>query len=84
VGRDGRSGLSSVKSSLRGWGDSRAEVDPGIWAAAASVMAERDGRSLAISVALPDYRLTPGRREEFRSATIRAAVELRGRFAHLK
>ena len=68
----------------QGWGESQAEVDPGIWAAAASLMAERDGRSLAISVALPDYRLTPGRREELRSATILAAAELRDRFAHLK
>jgi DNA-binding IclR family transcriptional regulator len=67
----------------QGWGESQAEVDPGIWATAASVMAEREGRSLAISVALPDYRLTPGRQEELRSATLRAASELRDRLAHL-
>jgi DNA-binding IclR family transcriptional regulator len=66
-----------------GWGESQAEVDPGIWATACSVMVERDGRSLAISVALPDYRLTPGRREELRAETLQAAAELRDRFAHL-
>jgi len=37
----------------QGWDESRAEVDPGIWAVAAPILQDRDGRCLAISVAVP-------------------------------
>ncbi len=46
----------------QGYGVSRAEVDPGIWAVAAPILADREGRSLAISVAVPEYRLEEARR----------------------
>jgi DNA-binding IclR family transcriptional regulator len=61
--RDGlRAQLARI--SAQGWAESRGEADPGIWAVAALILRDRDGRCLAISVAMPDYRLEPGRREE--------------------
>jgi DNA-binding IclR family transcriptional regulator len=65
----------------RQWGESRAEVDPGIWAVGAPVLADRDGRCLAISVAVPEYRLEAGRRAELITLTKGIAAELRARLS---
>jgi DNA-binding IclR family transcriptional regulator len=65
----------------RGWGESRAEVDPGIWAVAGPILRDRDGRCLAISVAVPEYRLEPGRREELIAQTKDVAEALRARLS---
>jgi DNA-binding IclR family transcriptional regulator len=64
------------------WGESRAEVDPGIWAVGAPILADRDGRCLAISVAVPEYRLEPGRRAEIITLTRDVAADLRGKLSH--
>ena len=64
------------------WGESRAEVDPGIWAVGAPILADRDGRSLAISVAVPEYRLEAGRRAELIALTQGIAAGLRARMSH--
>lgn len=64
-----------------GIGESHAEVDPGIWAVAVPVLAERD-LPLVLSVALPDFRLHAGRDEELRQATIEAASDLRQKLPH--
>ncbi len=66
----------------RGWGESHAEVDPGIWAVAAPILRDRDGRCLAISVAVPEYRIEAGRREELIAQTVDAAAALRTRLSH--
>jgi DNA-binding IclR family transcriptional regulator len=63
------------------WGESRAEVDPGIWAVGAPILADRDGRCLAISVAVPEYRLEAGRREELIALARDSAAELRARLS---
>lgn len=64
------------------WGESRAEVDPGIWAVGAPILTDRDGRCLAISVAVPEYRLEPGRRAEIITLTRDVAADLRGKLSH--
>jgi DNA-binding IclR family transcriptional regulator len=64
------------------WGESRAEVDPGIWAVGAPILADRDGRCLAISVAVPEYRLEAGRRAELIALTQGVAAGLRARLSH--
>jgi DNA-binding IclR family transcriptional regulator len=64
------------------WGESRAEVDPGIWAVGAPILADRDGRGLAISVAVPEYRLEAGRREELITLTKGVAASLRVKLSH--
>ncbi len=67
---------------IRGWGESYAEVDPGIWAVAAPILADRDGRCLAISVAVPEYRLEAGRREQLIDQTRQVATALRAKLSH--
>ncbi len=67
---------------IRGWGESYAEVDPGIWAVAAPILQDREGRCLAISVAVPEYRLEPGRREELIDETRQAGAALRDKLSH--
>jgi DNA-binding IclR family transcriptional regulator len=67
---------------IRGWGESYAEVDPGIWAVAAPILADRDGRCLAISVAVPEYRLEAGRREQLIEQTRQVAAALHTKLAH--
>jgi DNA-binding IclR family transcriptional regulator len=74
-----RDELARIRS--RGYGESSGEVDPGIWAVAAPVLAEGHGQHLAISVALPQYRLDRARRIVLRDATLEAAAELRRRLA---
>ena len=64
------------------WGESRAEVDPGIWAVGAPILLDRDGRCLAISVAVPEYRLETGRRDELINLTREVAAELRASLSH--
>ena len=44
-------------------------MDPGIWAVGAPILADRDGRCLAISVAVPEYRLAADRRAELTALT---------------
>jgi DNA-binding IclR family transcriptional regulator len=56
-------------------------VDPGIWAVAAPILQERDGRCLSISVAVPDYRLEAGRREELIAQTRDIAEALRAKLS---
>ena len=63
------------------WGESRAEVDPGIWAVGAPILADRDGPGLAISVAVPEYRLEAGRRAELITLTKGIAAQLRARLS---
>jgi len=75
-----RAELESI--AIRGWGESHAEVDPGIWAVAAPILADRDGRCLAISVAVPEYRLEAGRREELIGQTRDIAATLRAKLSH--
>ncbi len=75
-----RAELDSI--ALRGWGESHAEVDPGIWAVAAPILADRDGRCLALSVAVPEYRLEAGRREELIGQTRDIAAGLRAKLSH--
>lgn len=70
-----RAELARIESD--GFGESRAEVDPGIWAVAAPVLVDRDGRCLALSVAVPDYRLEPGRRELLIDQTTEIAARVR-------
>jgi DNA-binding IclR family transcriptional regulator len=65
----------------QGWADSSAEVDQGIWAVAAPVFGG-PGRLYAISVALPEYRLDPERRESLRAAILASAAELRAKVAY--
>ena len=79
-----RAGLRAQLASIaaRGWAESRGEADPGIWAVAAPILLARDGRCLAISVAMPDHRLDPGRREQAIEQTRSAAEALRGRLSH--
>jgi len=67
---------------VRGWGESHAEVDPGIWAVAAPLLADPDGRCLAISVAVPEYRLEAGRREQLIGQTRDVAATLRAKLSH--
>jgi DNA-binding IclR family transcriptional regulator len=67
---------------IRGWGESYAEVDPGIWAVAAPILQDREGRCLAISVAVPEYRLEEGRREELIDETRKAGQALREKLSH--
>lgn len=67
-------------AALGGWADSSAEVDQGIWAVAAPVPGGQ-GRLHAISVALPEYRLDPGRREALRTAFLASAAELQEKIA---
>ena len=67
---------------VRGWGESHAEVDPGIWAVAAPILADRDGRCLAISVAVPEYRLEAGGREELIGQTRDIAATLQAKLSH--
>lgn len=78
-----RSRLRAELARIRdqGWADSSAEVDLGIWAVAAPVSGGPD-RLHAISVALPEYRLDPGRRESLLSAILDAAAELREKLAY--
>ena len=75
-----RAELESI--AVRGWGESHAEVDPGIWAVAAPILADRDGRCLAISVAVPEYRLEAGRREELIGQTRDIAAALQAKLSH--
>jgi DNA-binding IclR family transcriptional regulator len=75
-----RAELESI--AVRGWGESHAEVDPGIWAVAAPILADRDGRCLAISVAVPEYRLEAGRREELIGQTRDIAATLQAKLSH--
>jgi DNA-binding IclR family transcriptional regulator len=75
-----RAELESI--TVRGWGESHAEVDPGIWAVAAPILADRDGRCLAISVAVPEYRLEAGRREELIGQTRDIAAALQAKLSH--
>ena len=75
-----RAELESI--AVRGWGESHAEVDPGIWAVAAPILADRDGRCLAISVAVPEYRLKAGRREELIGQTRDIAAALQAKLSH--
>jgi DNA-binding IclR family transcriptional regulator len=65
----------------QGWADSSAEVDQGIWAVAAPVSGGPD-RLHAISVALPEYRLDPERREMLRDAILDAAAELQEKLVY--
>jgi DNA-binding IclR family transcriptional regulator len=65
-----------------GWGESRGEVDPGIWAVAAPILCDRDGRCLAISVAVPEYRLEAGRRDELIGQTRDIAAAVRAKLSH--
>ena len=75
--------LAELESiAVRGWGESHAEVDPGIWAVAAPILADRDGRCLAISVAVPEYRLEAGRREELIGRTRDIAATLQAKLSH--
>jgi DNA-binding IclR family transcriptional regulator len=60
------------------WGESRAEVDPGIWAVGAPILADP---CLAISVAVPEYRLEAGRRAELIALTKGIAAQLRARLS---
>jgi DNA-binding IclR family transcriptional regulator len=78
-----RAGLRADLDAIaaRQWGESRAEVDPGIWAVGAPILADRDGRCLAISVAVPEYRLEAGRREELIALAQAAAADLRARLS---
>lgn len=79
--RDGlRAQLASI--AVRGWAESRGEADPGIWAVAAPILRARDGRCLAISVAMPAYRLDPGRRAEVIEQTRNVAEAVRARLSH--
>ena len=75
-----RAELDSI--AVRGWGESHAEVDHGIWAVAAPILADRDGRCLALSVAVPEYRLEAGRREELIGQARDIAAALRARLSH--
>jgi len=63
----------------RGWGESSGEVDPGIWAVAAPILVERGGRCVVMSLALPDYRLGPGRREFLLAETLKTTDKLRSK-----
>jgi DNA-binding IclR family transcriptional regulator len=45
------------------------------------VLADRDGRCLAISLAVPEYRLEAGRRAELITLTKGIAAELRARLS---
>jgi DNA-binding IclR family transcriptional regulator len=78
-----RAGLRDELARIAGreWGESQAEVDPGIWAVAAPILADRDGRCLAITVAVPEYRLEPDRRAEIITLTRDIAADLRGKLA---
>lgn len=68
-----RAELARIRT--QGWADSSGEVDQGIWAVAAPVAGAAD-RLHAISVALPEYRLDPARRDTLRAAILDAAGEL--------
>jgi len=79
-----RAGLRAELESIRqcGWSESSAEVDRGIWAVACPVFSGRDSLCLAISVALPEYRLDPERREALRAATLDTAADLQQKLAY--
>jgi DNA-binding IclR family transcriptional regulator len=74
-----RAELDAIAS--QGWGESRAEVDPGIWAVAAPILQDRDGRCLAISVAVPEYRLDAARRDELIGQARDIAAGLRAKLS---
>ncbi|HEY8474189.1 MAG TPA: IclR family transcriptional regulator [Natronosporangium sp.] len=65
--------LDEIRS--KGWGESAAEVDQGVWAVAAPVSV---GGSVtaAVTVAAPDYRVDTGARERIRMLVRSAAKEL--------
>lgn len=77
----GRLGAELARIRAQGWADSSGEVDEGIWAVAAPVSGGRE-RLHAISVALPEYRLDPERRETLRAAILDAAAELREKLVY--
>jgi DNA-binding IclR family transcriptional regulator len=61
----------------RGWAVSLAELDAGVWASAAPVMAAGSVVA-AVSVAAPDYRLDTTKREEIIGLTREASREISG------
>lgn len=60
-----------------GFGESEAEVDPGIWATAAPLCAVGGDPPLVLSLAVPDYRLDDARRAQLRILACDAASSLR-------
>lgn len=74
-----RAELSAIVDA--GFGESAAEVDPGIWATAAPLGTAGADPPLALSVAIPDYRLDDERRHQVRAAVCDAAQAL-GRKLH--
>ncbi len=77
----GRLRTELARIRMQGWADSSGEVDQGIWAVAAPVSGGAD-RLHAISVALPEYRLDPERRETLRAAILDAAADLREKLVY--
>jgi DNA-binding IclR family transcriptional regulator len=62
--------------------DSSSEVDPGIWATAAPLCEAGSDPPLALSVAVPDYRLDGAGRERVRKAVVSSAASLRTLLHH--
>jgi DNA-binding IclR family transcriptional regulator len=83
VPASGRGRLRAELARIRalGWAESSGEVDQGIWAVAAPVSGAGD-RLHAISVALPQYRLEPQRRDSLRAAILQAAGELQEKLVY--
>jgi DNA-binding IclR family transcriptional regulator len=83
VPASGRARLRAELAQIRaqGWADSSGEVDQGIWAVAAPVSCGPD-RLHAISVAMPEYRVDPERRETLRAAIIDSAAGLREKLSY--
>jgi len=79
VARPSRAGLRAELDVIvaSGLGESAGEVDPGIWAVAAPLGEAGADPPLALSVAVPDYRLDDERRRQVRSAVSEAAHHLR-------
>jgi DNA-binding IclR family transcriptional regulator len=83
VPASGRARLRVELAQIRaqGWADSSGEVDEGIWAVAAPVAGGPD-RLHTISVAMPEYRVDPERREILRAAIIDSAAGLREKLSN--
>lgn len=65
----------------QGYADSTSEVDPGIWATAASISQSGAEPLFALSVAIPEYRLEEDQRDAVRRQVLSAAATLRTRLS---
>lgn len=68
---------------LRGWAESSSEVDPGIWAVGAPIVAGHSRAPVVLSVAVPDYRLDLEARRKLVERTVTVARQLLDRFRNL-